>query len=454
MQINLYNFTKRKNSTARPGDVASVRSANLKSSTSLINPTFEISGNISEGYNYVMAFGRYYFISNKTSQANGIIELDCTMDYLATFKDIIQNTSAYILYDTTSNIDIPDSRLSVKNDVVTAVSVGNLRSDFSTYGICVCSLLSSNQVGSYAISSSDVQKLMPDWGDVYKDYEDTDNPFSAAAAFIKSLQYSGQQATDYVKSIKWVPIEQWGSGAGDQVHLRLGSYDLGIVGVRVKNRSMTETNSVEIPWRYKDWRNTSPYAEVHVYIPFIGHVSIPASQIAGSSHLWFTSCIDPVSGDMNITMSQSASDGGTNVPIGMYSTNIASDMMAGKTQMSASSIITGAATVATAAVTGNVAALIGGGLSAIQPTASTIGGIGSYAAVGQSLKVQIMITYHNTIVEPSSVSAVMGTPACAVKRIGNLSGYVQTFGASVSMQATDTEIQAVNSMLDAGFYLE
>lgn len=451
MQISLYNFSKRKNSTAQPGDASRTVNAELKSNTSLINPVFVLSGSINDSYNYVSAFGRYYFINDKTAVANGLIELSCSCDFLATHKESIKETSAYVLYDTTKNIDIPDSRLSVKNEVVTYVSVGALRDDLSEDGVCVCSLLSSNQVGSYYIAPLDVPKLMPDWGDVYADYQDTDNPFSAAAAFIKSLQYSGQNSTEYVKSIKWIPMKIPGS---PNMPLRIGSYLLGIKGYSVSNRHITDTKQVKIPWAYSDWRNTSPYAEVHVYIPFIGHISIPASQIVGSDSLWFTSSVDPVSGDMVVTMSQEASDGGTSVPIGMYTTNIASDMMAGATMANATNIMTGAATMATAAVTGNVVSLIGGGLSAIQPTATTIGGIGSYAAIGQPLKVQIMLTYHNTIVEPSSVSSVIGTPACAVKKLGNLSGYVQTFNASIEMSVTDAEIDAVNSMLNSGIYLE
>ena len=452
MQISLYNFSKRKNSTAQPGGAAKTVNAELKSNTSLINPVFVLSGTINDSYNYISAFGRYYFINDKTAVSNGLIELSCSCDFLATFKSAIQETSAYVVFDTASNTTVPDSRLNVKSTAVSKVNTGSLRDDTSAAGVCVCTLLSSNQVGSYVIPVGNSSRLMPDWNDAYKDYMDKDDPFSAAGAFIKALCYLGDKATEYIKALKFIPFNVTGDTLVSP--LKIGSYSLDIGGHKLTDRNITKSSTIAIPWQFSDWRNNTPYTDLHAYIPFIGHVSLPTTQLIGCSSLVFQSSLDPVTGDLVVTVSGSASDGGAGPVVGMYSANTASDMMIGQTNLSASNIIQGVFQAAGSIAMGSAFGMVGAGLNAIQPVPSSVGGIGSMASVGLDLKVHVITTTHNTAVEPSSVTSIMGTPSGAVKKLGNLTGYVQTAGASVSLQATDTDIASVNSLLDSGIYLE
>ena len=65
-----------------------------------------------------------------------------------------------------------------------------------------------------------------------------------------------------------------------------------------------------------------------------------------------------------------------------------------------------------------------------------------------------MTVFHDTIVSPDSVSAVIGTPTMATKSLSALSGYVETRNASVAGGMTDTERKAINKYLDGGIYIE
>jgi len=92
MQITLYeNFAKKDNSTLRPSIGGTVIDCFLKNSTSITNPTFVLTV---ENFNitYVKWDDRYYFVSDIMSIKNGVIELSCSLDVLATYKEqILQN---------------------------------------------------------------------------------------------------------------------------------------------------------------------------------------------------------------------------------------------------------------------------------------------------------------------------------------------------------------------------
>ena len=89
MQITLYeNFEKKDNSTLRPSSSGTVINCFLKNSTSISNPTFVLTV---ENFNitYVKWDDRFYFVSDIKSIKNGVIELSCSLDVLATFKEQI-----------------------------------------------------------------------------------------------------------------------------------------------------------------------------------------------------------------------------------------------------------------------------------------------------------------------------------------------------------------------------
>ena len=85
MQITVYsNFSKRSNSTKRPTSGTVYTDVKLKEPCSLKSPTF-ILGTMANDINYVEAFGNYYYCDLKRLDANRT-ELECRMDYPATFK--------------------------------------------------------------------------------------------------------------------------------------------------------------------------------------------------------------------------------------------------------------------------------------------------------------------------------------------------------------------------------
>lgn len=72
----------------------------LRSDTSVIDPVFQIEGDlssyISANYCTVEAFGRSYFINNIRSVRNNLFEIACHVDVLSSFKTQIRTNRAII----------------------------------------------------------------------------------------------------------------------------------------------------------------------------------------------------------------------------------------------------------------------------------------------------------------------------------------------------------------------
>ena len=99
IKVKIWSFTKRENSTKQPTGTATEFDCVLKDDTSIINPVIQIAASDLSGYNYaqIASFGRYYFISDIVSQANGLWSLSLECDTLATYKTAIGGASEYVL---------------------------------------------------------------------------------------------------------------------------------------------------------------------------------------------------------------------------------------------------------------------------------------------------------------------------------------------------------------------
>lgn len=80
-------------------DVLTV-SGTLKDSTSLIDPVIIIECDLTDvrktNYCTIDAFGRKYFIINITSVRKGLVEFECHVDVLTTYKDDIRDASGIV----------------------------------------------------------------------------------------------------------------------------------------------------------------------------------------------------------------------------------------------------------------------------------------------------------------------------------------------------------------------
>ena len=470
-QVTLYQFTKRKNSTLQPSGLQGVDlNCELKQPTSYKNPVFLFHVEDGFEWNYLKWDSWYYFITDVVSVRNDIFEVHCALDVLATYKTEIGNTSAFVLYDTSGNTEIIDSRLSQKTTATLSNSDADTMFEASTT-ICV-GIVGRDSAGIYAMSPSTASRLLTsinDWldddldleipsgGFSFSDWNDAVNDFvEYVVTAIRQLIATGK-APDSIKSaiLLPVPLSKF-SGSSETVYL--GDYDTGISAIRLSaSFRATDVYTVSIPWQATDWRRNSPYHSVYLYLPYAGMVSISPSEIIGDNSLDIATYVS-VNGTVNYKVSA-----GSKV-IGRYAGTCGSSFMIGASNIhplsSLGSVVSGvgAAAGVLAASTGVGAAAIGaagivGMLTGVQPLMSAIGTGGGGVFTDGPL-IQCFTIFHDTNVSPDSVSGAIGTPTMAVKTISSCSGFVQTREASVHAACYDDVRKEINSLMDGGFFYE
>ena len=487
----LHTLNKRHNSTLQPTGTGTDTSVVLKGGSDMLSPVFTMHHNTFPTYNYVKYNGRYYFVTGIRAVHDDLFEISCEVDVLATYKASIQAISAYVLYYDHANTEIVDNRLSTK----TTISEADDTAQFNNLGTGQSYMLTAvgeNRTTIYACTQSVVDALFDTTilnqtasaysqaitsfnggiqsittTDLVTFFKGLINFFSTWFDFLtknaNTIMYA-DDAQKFVKNCYVLPLAKANIG-GSNAAIKLGKWDAaaGAEGNINFPRIVHDSATVTIPWQgITDWRRNEPYMQLYLYIPYIGLIKLPASELIGANTITVNVSIDTYSGVTAFVVN--ASNG---CVIGQYSTNIAAPYAIGSSNISitesGAQIVTSAAAILTGAYSGNAAAIAGGALglaNAIKPFDASISSNGGAAGMGLGNTVKIFSVFHDTAVVPSNPSAVKGTPFNGSLALSGVSGYIQTSGASVAgggagePAMTDTERQNINSLLDGGIYIE
>lgn len=488
--VNFFNIAKKSNSTLVPGNPVATAQCLLKDGTTLVDPVLLLEHSGVPQWSHFAMEGRYYFIQDIRSVRQDLWEIVGTVDLLATYKTAILATSAFVAYDTTANSQITDKRLSTKTDVTRQEAVGSAF-DYIGSGYCaVVNVVGETNCCTYIMDVSDALQLLntistwntrilPDEnisaGSDFSTVEDALESLhdmllefgqTLADRIIKGFRQiiSSGSAASCIKSAFILPIAK-GRIPGTARAVELGLFISTKTGNQRTSRGMQDASTVSIPWQASDWRRNAPYHEIYLYIPFVGVVSYPASALVGVSALTVQVAIDETAGDCLVTVSTApTAAGAANHVIGQYSTNIAANFAIGSSNLTprqlATTIASAAGTVAASLIAPPAgiamgAAGIAGELNAATPVPSSIGGAGGGAVLALfGYNCRCMTLFHDTVVAPDSVAGIIGTPAMAVKSLGNLTGYVETRGCSVAGGMTERERLELNRLIDGGIYIE
>ena len=483
-----YVASKRHNSTLQPTGGTSV-DVQLKGGCDLNSPTFLMAHSGIPAYSMLQFNGKYYFVNRVRSVREGLFEVDCSIDVLATYKTNIQATSAFVKYYSHTNTDIVDNRLSTKTVPTLQVNSGMftvLGAINGASGTIVLMVNGTDTVGAYAIVPADLPAIMQSVNvkfldDIVNNIDFT--PLQTAQDIIDwltifgrilgdwfisevgQIHYSGT-AIENIRTAHMLPLSLNNVSTEQAAHIWLGSFETNVDGRLVKDRIFTDAATVAIPWQASDWRRNSPYHELFLYIPYVGLTQLSPSDLIGETNLKVIASLDKLTGDCIFEV-----ETGNGNKIGHYSSNIASDYPIGASNVTMakgmSGVVTSAAglglAVGTVMTGGATAPLLAGASAAgvglvnsITPTNTSIGGVSGAAAWGLSDRqyVKCISVFHDTVVAPSNPSAVFGTPFNAVTSLGGIAGYVQTVGASVEGNMGDDERQEINRLLDGGIYIE
>lgn len=476
MNIRLYSFSKRNKSSLRASTSGGTSyEVGIFNQCSIEHPVmiFDFEP-FQYNYAYIPKWDRFYFI-NDWYFLDGQWIVNLTEDYLASFYDELRFTGAMVLYATGSDaIDsIIDKRIPVTSGVeitTKSASLSGMNWLTSGQGTPVLSITGKGSNGIYALSASDLPELI-DGIDLWYDANISDY-FDA----IKQLAYGGS-AMDNIKGAFALPFTINTGGVSER--LTLGGYpcingnNQYINGYRLIQYNQDASCNIQIPWKYSDWRRSSPYSSVKIFLPLAGLFTLSNEDIKNDNSLDVSYTFNRGSGDYSLTVKGHSS--GNNVIT--YSSNCAMGLFLGSSGTDLGKIITGNA-AAGLAVGGGIAALalgatgaaavgaigaIGGGLAAsasatlegLGGASSGIGGLSGGAAVNMGTDVKVFVESKGLSDTLVNIDTVMGTPAYRYQIIGNYSGYVQTDGMQfASSRATASEKNQINSLCDSGIYLE
>ena len=419
MDVYFYHNTKRINSTALPPTYDSKIECVFKDPCSLLSPVLTLSLSSKPTWNYFKADNRYYWITDIISVRDNLWEIHGEVDPLATFQGHIKNTSAFVLYDSTSNTEIPDSRLGIYTTPTISTQSVAMPWDFAdgdgTYfiaiegdGDLVDQGMADGATGVYRTDLASIQKIGLDfdgtdvtdalntamtmqfpanirfntaWGyiDSAKDLFDalidslgnTDipgvigygmmiwalSPWIFWSGLIGTVKglFAGADALKHVKSAYWLPFKFTNIGTA-KTKIAIGSF-IDQIGTSslITDSIRSITVSVAIPWQYTDWRNVQN-TEIQIYIPLIGTINIPASAVKGQSAITVFCGLNLFSGTFSVRLTC----GG--VTLGTYGANCMMPILVGDSNPDipaiTNTIVAGGALIAGAA-TGTAAITAG-----------------------------------------------------------------------------------------------
>lgn len=499
VSADFYKFSKRKNSTKQPTGAGTAYNVDLKGGTSFMSPTLLLNNSGYPDFNYVVFNGWYYFIKNIVSVRNDLWEIFCEVDPLATAKTAITASTQYVSYSSKlTSTWLADTRIPLQKNATVASNSSTMNFLFNDSGFYVLSVVGKDGSEIWACDRSHIQALLDrvnNWSDDLIDdilngnypwsdppstavtYDFSNDPYGSLAKMNMLTGFCGNayaNAPSCIRSCIWVPFfATFFTGIGsDEIYL--GQFNTQITTFKCKAEPATRTASVSIPWQYSDWRR-AVCETVYLYLPMVGLVQLPSDELINESTI-------------NVEWSATASDGciayrisagsqiiGTygancavNVPIGINQQASAGEIVQSTfqgAQKTASGAIQAAGGFATGNVMGMANGLVNAATGAVETAYNTvdtvlsthvscIGGIGGGAGVGLSLDLKCFTVAHPTVVNPSDMRDTMGVPTMAPTLLSTLTGYCECANAHVALDLPSPIMDAVDSYLNSGFYIE
>lgn len=483
-----YQMNKRVNSTKTPtnemitvsGEVA------LKAPTSLHEPTILFACGAADmpkamTSNYCAFNNEFYWITDKRMVRNDHIEFDCTVDVLATYKNEILLTTAYIVRSSNKgNLNLPDPLIKSTASLAFKESFGDFRTRngapvFSKTSNLILNTTGANEntdnvgmLNTYILTEGEAETFTkkicaPDLWDQFLQL-----PFSPFDFLLSA--YLSPLATEFYNA-EWERIQ-------------LGNFnDNNVTGGRCAIDQPEFITEIKIPKIFDDFRNTIPYTQLSLYLPFVGNVQLDTARAYNSRAIIIQGFVAVQTGDIiyDISYDQPESTEATTnvitytgncymqIPVAKSGSNvekIASAVISIGSFLAISAITGGAGSSAAGlgeAVAGtelNTGMIISGSMAttatigAIAPINSMNGAISTNLAKNLILRPHISAWAHKSADEPNNITRKYGNPCEKVYRISDLTGYVQTQGFSLSAVAMEDEIIQVNQLMDGGVYLE
>lgn len=450
MNIILYEFNKRLNSTKIVNVSGVTKSVSLKGVCSTLTPTFILSGTFDFKYNYLKFQDRYYYIEEAKLIREDTYELRCDMDYLATFRSDILATTSYVEYSASNyDLGLQDTRFSSNDEVRTTYSVESIFPAINYRYIInyVTSKPTQGMSGNVVITESEAMQLAG---------------ILSSTGFNTYLENISKQFNGaYESLLRCIAIPFNINALGTNVNrIFLGGYDTGING-STPPQTIEYRTEVNINYPFGDFRDYAPFTSAMLFLPAYGFLDINLYDFKGVNKILVSAIVDTTTGAVVYKVGNIAevtATLGSDIAIGTISSNNLGAL---------TSAVAGAGAVAGAILTGGSSAVVGAvaGASILGTTSSLVRNVGSVGSFGSVAKVissidgmgfgtvVLICLSHDTTTTIESMRQVQGLKTCKVLNLGSLSGYVETRNVSVSCSNINIK-NKINGMLNGGIYIE
>lgn len=457
MTANFYIFSKRTNSTKRPGGASTSFEITLKQPTSIHEPTLVIrADSFPYNYCYIREFSTYYFIRDVRSIANGLWEVDLRNDPLATFKNAILGSTQFIERSARyTSPQIIDPLIPVSSAVeYSRKDVPGLAFDADgMYFVSVISNSGEQFTATYAITATAMRSFVS---------------FIIDQSFWDSMMQTwGINPYDAILSCYWLPVNsQLMASHGSSAILTIYDVPTGISAIKLADFAPRYEGNIvaNIDWKYTDFRNSSPYTTMQVFFPGVGLIDVDVNALRDSTQISFDYSLDLITGDLALIIE--GVTGSDLKPIQSASGRLKVDFPVAQVQSALGlSNIVGATSGVVSAIGNFAVGNVAGGISSVISAGSSLlgnrpvnsnGAFSSSAGFGYSgVSVVITMYYKKTALEPSDVNDTQGRPFYQVAELSYMAGYTKCNNASIQISgATVDEIEAINSFLNEGFFIE
>ena len=489
--LKLLNFQKRPNSTKQPTaaqlNAATSYDVTLLDNTSLMNPTFKLSGAnpIGNNYAYVADWGRYYFIEDVSSHQN-FWYVSCKCDVMATFKTPILSGSHYVLRSASDYDEYISDPLYISkvNETGTQEPVTDpfAYTNGHSYVWCVTGnvingSMNNQQIGSnvyYWMSDLECYTFISKLLDVqqYSQIQTTEYSYAMQQALLNPIQY--------VNSVVLLPFAKDSTLATNN-HVKFGYYDIEITaaegtnptvkrltqGTMVKHQSVT----VAIPKHPQaatrgKYMNGAPYTAYELFLGPFGTIPLDPASLIDETNLEITYRMELATGMCQIFVGGSSSG----API-IYTGSAQVGAMVSVSQLTKDYLgeVKNQLDIQTGTI-GALANIAVGGIGAAGGIAGSIQSIGSMAfdavrykyptVSGGGVNGSFLGMHSTSYLQAKFYTVVnqnnseLGRPLYQTKTLSSLSGFCVCSGAEAATPAMSDENDLINSYLNSGFYIE
>ena len=477
MNVTLYKFTKRINSTKQPASADGHSfTCQLKDDTSFMNPILKFSpDHLTSGvfspdvYNYafILYWNRFYYITD-WKYINGSWEAYLTVDVMASFRSEIGATSAYIIRSNSQfNGNIIDSFY--PSTSVCSITKQQISSDIyhtTIPGGCfvvgvINNSSSSNKMGAiiyYALNATQMVSLL--------NYLFSSNIYnnSSISEIGEGLYKSLFDPFQYIASCMWFPFPVSALGNTTET-INVGYWSTGVTGTIVTYVTKEigfKTNSpiARHPQITRgDYLDHAPYTRLTAFYPPFGEIPIDTTfmQYGANNYLYGKIFCDMVTGvaDCTITITEGYDTDTTADPykyMTMRTAQIGVPIQISQVMSDYVSTLSSGVGAVSSLFSGNISGIFNNIISGVESAMPKVSSLGANGSLVEIIEAPYLIVEHMQIVDENRTE--FGRPLCNTRTISTLSGYIQCGEADHAFSGTRAENEEINRNMKEGFFYE